>query len=393
MWSEPILHVDMDSFFVEVERLRNPSLIGKPTAVGGVGPRGVIASASYEAREFGVTSAQPTSVALRMCPHLVVVPSSHGRYDEVSADVFSLFRSYTPLVEGLSLDEAFLDISGLRHHYKSPLDIGETVRTSIRTQLGLPASVGIASTKFIAKLASEAAKPDGLMHVPVDGQVEFLHALPAEALWGVGPATLAGLERLGAETVGDIAELPESALAAVLGPALGRHLHDLANARDPRPVVPDIAAKSLSVEQTYQTDLTGSDVIETALLSHAQRLSGRLRRAGLSARTITVKIRYQDFTTPTRSQTSRDALIGARDLFRVAGELLAQFDLSQPVRLLGLGASSLELSENPRQLNLEYSSEWDRVEDAVAAVKDKFGDGAVAPARLVDGGDDDKEPS
>lgn len=383
----------MDSFFVEVERLGNASLIGKPVAVGGVGPRGVIASASYEAREFGVTSAQPTSVALRMCPRLVVVPSAHGRYDEVSADLFSLFRSYTPLVEGLSLDEAFLDISGLRHHYKSPLDIGETVRTSIRTQLGLPASVGVASTKFIAKLASEVAKPDGLKHVPVDGQVEFLHALPAEVLWGVGPATLAGLERLGVETVGDIAELPESALAAVLGSALGRHLHDLANAHDPRPVVPDIAAKSLSVEQTYQTDLTGSDVIETALLSHAQRLSGRLRRAGLAARTITVKIRYQDFTTPTRSQTSRDALIGARDLFRVAGELLGQFDLSQPVRLLGLGASSLEPTENARQLNLEDSPEWDRVEDAVAAVKDKFGDGAVSPARLIDGDAGDKEPS
>jgi len=393
VWSEPILHVDMDSFFVEVERLREPSLVGRPVAVGGVGPRGVIASASYEARGFGVSSAQPTSVALRMCPQLVVVPSAHGRYEEISADVFGLFRSYTPLVEGLSLDEAFLDVSGLRHHFGSPIEVGRRVRTEIRDQLGLPASVGIASTKFVAKLASKAAKPDGLKHVRSERQTEFLNALPAESLWGVGPATLAGLERLGVETVGDIAELPQSTLASALGPSLGRHLHDLANGRDPRPVVPDIDTKSLSVEETYPTDLTGREVIETALLSHAQRLSGRLRRSGLAARTITVKLRYPDFVTPTRSQSPGMAMVGARDLFRAAIELLDQFDMSRPVRLLGLSASSLEPEENPRQLNLEGSAGWDRVEDAVAAVRDRFGDAAVSPARLIDGNDGRKEPS
>ncbi len=393
VWPEPILHVDMDSFFVEVERLDDPLLVGKPVAVGGVGPRGVIASASYEAREYGVRSAQPTSIALRICPQLIVVPSAHGRYGDVSVQVFNVFRSYTPLVEGLSLDEAFLDVSGLRRHYQSSVDVGKAVRMSIRTELGLPASVGVASTKFVAKLASKAAKPDGLRHIVEADQPEFLHALPAEVLSGVGPATLTGLKRLGVKSVGDIAELPETSLTAALGPALGRHLHDLACGRDSRPVVPDIGAKSLSVEQTYETDLTGREVIEASLLSHAQRLSGRLRRSGLAARTITIKLRYDDFTTPTRSQTLDGAVLGARDLFRVATELLGQFDLSRPVRLLGLGASSLEPSEGPRQLDLESSNEWARVEDAIAAVKDRFGDSAVAPARLINGDDNGKDPS
>ncbi len=393
VWSEPILHVDMDSFFVEVERLDDPSLVGRPVAVGGVGPRGVIASASYEAREFGVSSAQPTSTALRMCPHLIVVPSAHGRYSDVSVDVFDVFRSYTPLVEGLSLDEAFLDVSGLRNHYGSSVAVGEAVRRSIRLELGLPASVGVASTKFVAKLASETAKPDGLAHISQRDQLEFLQGLPAEVLWGVGPATLAGLKRLGVETVGDIAELPVTSLTATLGPTLGRHLHDLAHGRDPRSVVPDIGSKSLSVEQTYETDLTGSEVIEAALLSHAQRLSGRLRRSGLAAKTLTVKLRYDDFTTPTRSQTLDGAVVGARDLFRVATELLSQLDLSRPVRLLGLGASSLEPSEGPRQLGLESSTDWDRVEDAVAAVKDRFGDSAVSPARLIEDKSRNEDPS
>lgn len=393
MWAEPILHVDMDSFFVEVERLDDTSLIGRPVAVGGVGPRGVIASASYEAREFGVSSAQPTTMALRMCPQLIVVPSAHGRYGDVSEDVFRLFRSYTPLVEGLSLDEAFLDVSGLRHHYESAVEVGEAVRVAIREELGLPASVGVASTKFIAKLASESAKPDGLRHIAQSDELAFLHALPAEELWGVGPATLAGLKRLGVETVGDLAELQESSIAAVLGQALGRHLHDLANGQDPRPVVPDVGAKSLSVEQTYEKDLVGREVIEASLLSHAQRLSGRLRRSGLAARTISVKLRYADFSTPTRSQTLDSTVFGARDLFRIASHLLDQFDLGQPVRLLGLGASSLEPGDQPKQLDLEGSPEWDRVEEAVGAVKDRFGEAAVAPARLIKRGGSGELPS
>lgn len=373
----------MDSFFVEVERLDDVSLRGGPVAVGGTGPRGVIASASYEARGYGVHSAQPTATALRLCPSLTVVPPSHGRYGDVSAEVFAIFRSFTPLVEGLSLDEAFLDVHGLRHHFSSSVEVGVAIRSEIRARLGLPASVGVASNKFIAKLASEAAKPDGLSHVGRDSQLEFLHALPASALWGVGPATLAGLERLGVATVGDIAELPEAAISAALGPNIGRHLHELANGIDPRVVEPDTEAKSLSVEETYDSDLDGRDVIEAALLAHAQRLSGRLRRAGLAARTITLKVRYGDFTTVTRSMTFEGPVDGARDLYRSACQLLEQVDTTRPVRLLGLGGSSLEEASAPRQLGLGGSSEWDRVEDAVAEVRTKFGEDAVSPARIV----------
>ena len=378
----------MDSFFVEVERREDPDLVGIPVAVGGTGPRGVIASASYEAREFGVHSAQPTSVALRMCPGLIVVPSAHGRYSDVSTEVFTLFRSFTPMVEGLSLDEAFLDVSGLRHHYRSSTDVGHDIRSSIRARLGLPASVGVAASKFVAKLASEAAKPDGLRHVRSGDELEFLRPLPADALWGVGPATLAGLDRLGVTTVGDISELPVATLSTALGPTVGRHLYDLSNARDPRKVESDGDAKSLSVEQTYETDLGGFDVIESALLAHSQRLSNRLRRSGLVAKTVTLKLRYDDFRTVTRSQTVESGIDGARDLYTIGSRLLRQLDLSRPVRLLGLGGTGLESVGQPTQLNFDTSSEWERLESAIGEVRDRFGDAALSPARLIEVPDD-----
>lgn len=384
VWSEPFLHVDMDSFFVEVERVRDPTLVGRPVAVGGTGKRGVIASASYEARRFGVHSAQPTASALRMCPDLTIVPAAHGRYSEISVQVFVIFRSFTPLVEGLSLDEAFLDVTGLKNHYRSSIEVGEAIRESLRTELRLPASVGVASNKFIAKLASEEAKPDGLLHVATNTQLEFLHELPASSLWGVGPATLGGLERLGVKTVGDIAEMPGSALASAFGPTAGRHLHDLANGVDPRRIEPDVKAKSISVEQTYEADLEGVEVVEAALLAHAQKLSGRLRRSGLSARTITLKTRYEDFSTVTRSHTLDGATDGSRDLYKIGLDLLGGVDLTRPVRLLGLAGSSLEESSEPKQLELDESEVWDRVEDAIAEIRDKYGDRAVSPARLLD---------
>ncbi len=383
VWTEPILHVDMDSFFVEVERLDAPELRGRPVAVGGAGPRGVIASASYEAREFGVRSAQPTATALRLCPELVVVPAAHGKYGEVSAQVFSIFRSFTPLVEGLSLDEAFLDVRGLRHHYRSPMDVGRAMRERLRTDPGMPASVGVAAVKFVAKLASEKAKPDGIHHVPARDQDQFLRVLPATAMWGVGPATRAALARLGVETIGDIADLPEQTLVQAVGPTTGRHLHDLARGIDPRPVVPDTAAKSVSVEETYEQDLLSRDLVETALLGHAQRLSARLRRAGLRARTITLKLRFADFETITRSHTSSIAMDGQRQIYHVARRLLADLGGLAPVRLVGIGATSLESADDPTQLDIEADVEWDRVEDAIADIRDRFGEGSVGPARLA----------
>lgn len=395
MWSEPILHVDMDSFFVEVERLEDPGLRGRPVAVGGSGPRGVIASASYEAREHGVRSAQPTAIALRLCPELTVVASSHGRYGDMSARVFSIFRSVTPLVEGLSLDEAFLDVSGLRLHYDTPVVVASEIRARLKTELGLPASVGVAPVKFVAKLASEAAKPDGIRHVPEEQMLSFLHALPATAMWGVGPATHAALARLGVETVGDIAALPESSLINAVGPTAGRHLHDLANGRDSRQVVPDSKAKTISVEETYDRDLETPDLIETALLSHAQRLSSRLRRSGLRGRTITLKLRYSDFTTITRSHTTGAGVDGARQIFKIATELVATRDRTEPVRLLGLGAGSLEPVDTPAQLDLDSDPAWDEVENAIADVRLRFGDASLQPARLISeekSGGSDEEP-
>jgi DNA polymerase IV len=385
MWSEPILHVDLDAFFVEAERLREPGLIGKPVAVGGTGSRGVIASASYEARAYGVRSAQPTSTALRLCRDLMVVPPAHGVYGDLSAQVFEVFRGFTPYVEGLSLDEAFLDVSGLRRHYTTPIEVAIAVRHEVRGQLGLPASVGIASSKFMAKLASEAAKPDGYRHIPKETELEFLHALPVEALWGVGPATLAGLQRLGVVTIGDLAELPEPAVLGSLGPSQGRQLLDLARGIDHRAVTPDVEAKSISVEETYDQDLEGAEVIETALLAHSQRLADRLHRSGLAARTVSLKLRFGDFTTVTRSITSRTVIDGARDLYVTALELLEQVEIDRPVRLLGLGGSGLEPAGEPRQMPIGAEGNWSRVDEAVAVVRERFGEHSVEPARLLRG--------
>jgi len=385
MWAEPILHVDLDAFFVEAERLQDPGLIGKPVAVGGTGNRGVIASASYEARVHGVRSAQPTATALRLCRDLIVVPPSHGRYGELSARVFEVFREFTPSVEGLSVDEAFLDVSGLRRHFSTSTEVAMAVRGEIRRRLRLPASVGIASSKFIAKLASEAAKPDGFRHIPKDTELEFLHALSVEALWGVGPATLAGLQRLGVVTIGDLAELPEAAVVGSLGPTQGRHLLDLARGIDHRPVTPDVDAKSISVEETFDSDLEGTEVMETALLAHAQRLADRLHRSGLAARTVTLKLRFGDFTTLTRSVTSGTVVDGPRDLFVIAIGLLEQVEVDRPVRLLGLGGSGLEPAGEPRQMPIGAEGNWARVDEAVAGVRDRFGEHSVEPARLIRG--------
>jgi DNA polymerase-4 len=383
MWTEPILHVDMDAFFVEVERLADPSLVGKPVAVGGTGNRGVIASASYEARVHGVRSAQPTVTALRLCRDLIVVPAAHGRYGEMSARVFEVFREFTPHVEGLSLDEAFLDVSGLRRHFATPVDVAVSVRSEIRSRLGLPASVGIASSKFLAKLASESAKPDGFRHVPRETELEYLHALPVEALWGVGPATLAGLQRLGVVSIGDLAELPEATVLGALGRSQGRHLLDLSHGIDPRPVIPDNEAKSVTVEETYERDLVGKEVIETALLAHAQRLADRLRRSGLTARTVTLKVRYDDFTTITRSVTPGGAIDSPRQLYLTATELMGSVDPERPVRLLGLGGAGLESSEKPRQLPLDSDPNRVRIDEVVSEVRERFGEHSVEPARLL----------
>ena len=389
-FTESILHVDMDAFFVEVERRVRPDLRGRPVLVGGTGDRGVVAAASYEARIFGVGSAMPMVHARRLCPTAIVLPPDHRKYRAASEEVFSIFRSFAPIVEGLSLDEAFLDVAGLRHHYPTSVVVGTEIRGRLRSELGLPASVGIASNKFLAKLASEAAKPDGLRHVPTSQALEFLHPLPVRSLWGVGEATHAALERLGVRTVGDLAEVPTASLKRHLGDAAGSHLHELAWGRDPRPVVPGSSAKSVSVEETYELDLTGKEAVEGELLKHADRLAARLRSTGVAGRTLTVKIRFADFTTVTRSATFGTPTDVARDLYRSARNLLHNLDVeTNPIRLVGLGMTALTAATAPRQLAVDRPAKWDDLAGAVDEVRLRFGMGSIRPARLVE--DPDKE--
>jgi len=381
---EPILHVDMDAFFVEVERLADPTLRGVPVIVGGLGNRGVVAACSYEARAYGVRSAMPIVEARRRCPRARYIAPTHSLYGEVSGQVFDVLRSFTPLVEGLSVDEAFLDVSGLWRHHDSAVAVGETIRATIRTEVGIPSSVGIAANKFLAKLASQEAKPDGLWVIKRGEELDFLHPLPARRLWGVGEATYAALDALGIETVGDVASAPRRLLEDRLGPSLARHLEALANAEDDRSVEPGGEAKSISVEVTYETDLVAPDAIERALLRHCDRLSARLRRAALAGKTITLKVRFGDFTTITRSLTGEVPIDHTPDLWDVVQELLGRVDLAgRGVRLLGVGAGGLVASTNPRQMSLSHPAR-DAAAEAAEEVRARFGDDAVLPARLID---------
>jgi DNA polymerase-4 len=382
-FAERFLHVDMDAFFVEVERRRDPSLVGKAVIVGGLGRRGVVASASYEARARGVHSAMPIGEARRLCPHGVFIPPSHSDYGAVSGEVFGVFHRFSPLVEGLSVDEAFLDISGLRLHYASPAAVGTQLRRTIRSELGLPASVGISAVKFISKLASEAAKPDGLLVVPAGDELRFLHPMPVRSLWGVGAATHATLEAMGIETVGDLAGMPEKLLSKRLGPSLAAHLARLAAAVDPRGVEGDAETKSVSVEETYDDDLTEEVDIRRALLRLCDRLASRLHRSGYTGRVVTLKIRFGDFETHTRSESVPGEMAATTALWDEASRLLERVERSgRGVRLLGIGVSRLEAAAGPQQLVLGDRSR-DAAAEIVEEVRDRFGDDAVMRASMV----------
>lgn len=375
----------MDAFFVAVERLRDPTLADRPVVVGGTGPRSVVAAASYESRRYGIRSAMPMSRARSLCSDVVVVPSDHAEYRRVSEQVFEIFRSFTPVVEGLSIDEAFLDVSGLRHHYPGPVAVGEKIRFNIREQVGITASVGVASTKFLAKLASEDAKPDGLRHIPTADTQAFLDELPITALWGVGEATRAALEAVGVDSVRDLRSVPARAMERAVGASVAAHLSDLASGRDPRPVEPDREAKSVSVEETYDSDIADDDRLRIELRRLADRLGSRLRRAGLAGRTVTLKLRTSDFKTVTRSMTRSGPTNGDIDLYHLTCELLeAAGRGSKPVRLLGIGVSQLVSTDGGVQLAVETDGRWSEVDATVDAIRKRFGDGAVGPAGLAD---------
>jgi DNA polymerase-4 len=398
-----VLHVDMDAFFVAVEIKEHPALRGRPVVVGGTGRRGVVASANYEARAFGVHSAMPMGQARRLCPRAVVLPGNFELYHAYSRRLHEIFTSYTPLVEGIGLDEAFLDVTGATALFGPPPVIATSIRQTVKAELGLDCSVGVAPNKLVAKLASKAAKPKatssgplpgrGVVVVPEEQLLDFIWALPVDALWGVGPASGARLGKLGVTTVRQLAALPAQTLEAALGRTGGHLLHELSWGRDPRLVEPSRPTKSIGHEETYPRDLFEPEEMQHQVVRMADAVASRVRQNGSALRTITLKVRYGDFTTLTRSHTFPVPQTSGPVLARQACALLAALDVSSGVRLLGVSASGLVPIETAPgyQLELdlmataEMSSEegWGRATAALDSVRARFGDGAIAPAALL----------
>ena len=388
-----ILHVDLDAFYASVEQLENPELRGLPVIVGGLGPRGVVSTASYEAREFGVRSGMPMMSARRACPDATFLAPRFDRYQAASTSVMSILRSFTPLVEPLSLDEAFLDVHGARRLHGTGEQIGHAIRDRIHADTGLTASVGVATTKFLAKIASESAKPDGLLLVHPGEELAFLHPLPVGRLWGVGPATRRRLERFGVQTIGELAALPEDTLERALGQAHGRHLHALAWNHDERAVETTRTVKSIGHEETFPKDVTDRAVLEREITKFADKVASRLRESGVAGRTVQLKLRYHDFRTITRSKTLPEPTDLSADLRHTAIALLRAAEMEEGIRLLGLSMQQLQpAAAVQRALDLEDdapirdSSEHEQrsaLERSVDRVRARYGDGAVLPARLA----------
>lgn len=415
-----VLHVDMDAFFASVEVLDDPSLAGLPVIVGGSGPRGVVAACTYEARMFGVRSAMPSSVARRLCPRAVFVQGRYHRYVEESTKLHAIFEDVTPLVEGISLDEAFLDVTGSGRLLGDGPDIAARIRERVDRELRLRCSVGVGRSKLIAKLASKAAKPvadrtgirpgPGVVTVPAGGELAFLHPLPIRALWGIGPVTARRLDGIGVRTVGDLAALPRSTLERHLGAAQGAHLAELSRGIDNRPVVPDHEAKSIGHEETFPTDLWDRAELRRHLARMVDAAAGHLRAAGLAARTVTVKIRFGDFTMVTRSHSMGLPVDAAPSIGTVAGALFDTVDLANGVRLLGVSLSGFGDPGAGTQLTLDLEApvaaepavptgegslaradeealrlqaSWGGVTEAVDAIRARFGTASVGPASLV----------
>lgn len=401
-----ILHADMDAFYASVELLRRPELVGQPVIVGGDGRRGVVAAASYAARFYGIKSAMPSTRAKRLCPHAVFLPGDHAHYAEISKRVMAIFRSFTPHIEPLSLDEAFLDVTGAQRLFGPGSAIAAQLRQAVFDQEGLWCSVGVAPNKFIAKLASEQAKPQiaktgpilgsGVFEVEPGREIAFLHPLPVRALWGVGPATFAKLDRIGVATVGDLATLPIETVAGAVGRASGHHLHALANARDERPVVSSSGAKSISHEETFAVDKIDHESLNREIVRLADAVADRLRSAAHTARTITIKVRFNDFTTLTRNTTLNDATDSGIEIARHAKRMLGRLDVSPGVRLIGVGATGLD-EDTGRQLTLLDAgagdpdasdteadlAAWHEADNAIDEIRAKFGKGAIGPAVLA----------
>ncbi len=384
----------MDAFYASVEIRDRPELAGKPVIVGGLAGRSVVLSATYQARAFGVRSAMPMSRARRLCPRAIVLPPRHGLYAAVSKEVMAIFQSVTPLVEPLSLDEAFLDVSGAARLLGRPAQIGRLIRQQVAAQQQITCSVGIAPSKFLAKLASVHCKPDGLLVIPADRVLEFLHPLPVSALWGVGARTGQVLARLGLRTVGDIASVPPGVLEAELGRAAAMHLSALAAGHDSRTVETSVREKSVGAEETFETDVTDPDVIRRELLRLSGRTARALRSGGSAARTVTVKLRKADFRTITRSRTLAEPTDVAQRIYETACDLYAVSGLSGQarLRLVGVRATGLVPARAAavQQALGEPSADWRQAESALDRIASRFGAGAVRPAALVERGREGK---
>ena len=382
-----ILHADMDAFYASVEVRDRPELRGKPVIVGAAAGRGVVLSATYEARAYGVGSAMPMTRARRLCPHAEIIAPRHRDYAAVSKQIMSIFRSVTPDVEPLSLDEAFLDVSGARRRLGAPAAIAARIRADVRERHGITCSVGVAPNKFLAKLASAHCKPDGLLVVPASGALAFLHPLPVEALWGVGATTARALRRLGLQSVGDIAATPAATLRRELGNAAGDHLAALSRGEDARPVVPDARGKTIGAEETFPEDVADPEVIRRELLRLSGRTARALRSGGYMARTVVVKLRRGDFSTITRSRTLREPTDLARQIYDTACELYEASGLGPRTRLRLVGVRAANLSA-PRAVGTQLEigqpgGRWHDAEQAMDRVADRFGTGSVRPAALV----------
>ena len=377
----------MDAFYASVAELDQPELRGAAIVVGG-GSRGVVLSANYQARKFGIRAAMPVVRAKAMAPKAVFVTPDHHRYSEISQQVMKIFSDFTPLVEPLSLDEAFLDVTGAKKLIGTPREIGAAIRARVEKECGITCSVGIAPNKFIAKLASQHCKPNGLLEIRPDRIIEFLHPLPVNAIWGVGPKTNESLEKLGLRTVGDIANLPKAALIRALGEATGEHLHELSWGRDQRDVIIDEPDKSISNAETFEQDEDDPEIILAHLLALTERASGRMRERDLFAKTISIKVRFANFTTINRSKTLAHPISSTHEIYEVAKQLWNNLALDRArIRLVGVELTNL-CESAPEQLILGGREKgWREAEQAADLARNRFGDEKVRPARLYKGED------
>ena len=379
-----ILHVDMDAFYASVAELDNPQYKGKALVVG-AGARGVVLSANYEARKFGIRAAMPVGRAKRMAPHAIFIAPEHHRYAEISERVMQIFHSFTPLVEPISLDEAFLDVTGSRKLFGDGREIAQKIRAQVEKQEGITCSVGISQSKFIAKLASQHCKPNGMLEIKSDRILEFLHPLPVRAIWGVGPKTAESLDRLGLHTVADIANTPRATLIRALGDATGESLYELAWGRDYRDVVPDEPEKSIGNEETFARDIDSPEEILREFLRMTEKSTARLRERNLFAKTVSIKIKFADFTSITRSKTLPLGIDGTQEVYEIVKKLyLALRNEGARIRLVGVSLGNLQ-DDSPVQLEFGAREKgWRDADTAIDKAKARFGRESVRPGRLIE---------